>query len=371
MLTNRRPSDLLHNCCIQLAESGVYSGIWVGKVEKDGSLYQIEGTNSIPALQKEHYYCKSIIQTVNEKKSQLFTSQLNEVLTIPIKLSKKKGYFIQFIALKGNVSFNEEEIQLLEQFTESLTRHIEKIIKEKEFAAIKYQFIANISHELRTPLNGIIGMTNLLKTANLDEVQLEYLSILEISTEQLNSKINNLLHYTNLIGEKISLFIQVVEITQLIEKCLIDSRKEARKKEIAIHFESDITMKSIYSDELKLLSIFQEIIGNAVKFTDSGSIFIFLSEEPDSQELIITIEDTGIGISSNLKSRLFDPFIQLETTLVKKHQGMGIGLSIVKKLLDLLGGSISIVSELNKGTIVTIKIPYNLKSEAEIIQVHQ
>ncbi len=230
-------------------------------------------------------------------------------------------------------------------------------LQEKD--KIKDEFLANTSHELKTPINSIIAITNSLIEQGEGEIninQKESLSLIISSGKRLNSLINDILDYSRLKEGKLSLIKSEFDLSKAIENILKEFKPVASKKNICISSDMDEALKAIYADKYRMIQVVYNIIGNAVKFSPlNGNIFVSGYEEDNT--VIINIQDNGIGIEKDKLHVIFNVFEQGNYSITKKYEGVGLGLSISKQIVEAHGGDISVVSEVGKGSIFTIKIP--------------
>lgn len=240
----------------------------------------------------------------------------------------------------------------------------------EESSLMKTQFLTNINHELRTPLNGIMGTIKLLNKTQLTSEQKEYLNSLEICSNDLLNIINDLIDASMIERGSIKVHHTSFNVNDLLIQTVNIFKSSAMDKNLSLNLHIDENIpQNIIGDELKLQQILKHLIANAIKFTLKGEINVhlkLLNKTFDSCELNFSVEDTGIGISSNKLDKLFDIFTQLDNSSTRKYRGIGAGLSITKKLLHMMNGTLSVESNLGKGSIFTFIIPF--KIDASITQ---
>ena len=218
----------------------------------------------------------------------------------------------------------------------------------------KSEFLANMSHEIRTPLNGLLGIIDLLESTQLDQVQLQYLEIIKNSGSSLLSIIRDILDYSKIEAGKVDIQVTTFAPVQEVHAQLEILGALAQKKNISLQLQEEIGPQLVVeADRGKINQILLNLIGNAVKFTpDVGEVKVLLSEEPLTEELLLlhySVSDSGIGISQENILRLSQPFFQVESSAIRSYQGTGLGLAIAKKMVELLGGELEVVSEPGQG----------------------
>lgn len=233
----------------------------------------------------------------------------------------------------------------------------------------KVEFLSNISHEIRTPLNGIIGFVDMLKITNLNSEQKEYISYIDESTGYLMKIMNNLLEFFKIENSKNKIEYSKFDLLNSIRVLITNSEIRCEEKKIQFIFEYDKNIPQyIYSHQLSFLKIMQNLIDNSIKYTEKGYVKFIIkminNKNNDYIDLEISVIDTGIGLEEKFKERIFDEFQQEKSYLDKKYNDSGLGLLIVKKMVDLLNGKIEVFSEKNFGTKFTVVL--NVKTESKI-----
>ncbi|MEB3288845.1 MAG: PAS domain S-box protein [Leptolyngbya sp.] len=231
---------------------------------------------------------------------------------------------------------------------------------------LKDEFLAMMSHELRTPLNSILGMAESLKEnifGDINTRQEKAIQTIERSGDHLLSLINDILDMAKIEAGKVTLDRQPVIILSLCESSLVLVDAQARKKNIQLNLALPPHLPKLYVDESRIRQVLLNLLNNAVKFTPDhgqvtlGVIYPVASEDQSQPQLRLTVQDTGIGISAEDMERLFQPFVQIDSTLSRQHEGTGLGLVLVKKIVDLHGGTVSLTSEVGVGSCFMVDLP--------------
>lgn len=255
---------------------------------------------------------------------------------------------------------------------DQLNASLEQAKKQAEEASLaKSKFLFNMSHDIRTPMNAIIGFTNLMKK-NLDnkEKMEDYLAKCQSSSDFLLSLINNVLEMARIESGKISLAENVIDTQKFEDVTDAVFTDLARQKGLTFSNEYQLKHKYVIGDEMKIREITLNIVSNSIKYTAPGG-FVKLHlcetgcEKPGYTTFVAVAEDSGIGISKEFLPHVFEEFSREKNSTDSKIAGTGLGMPIVKKLIDLMGGTISIQSEVNKGTTITVTIPLRIATEEE------
>jgi predicted ATPase/signal transduction histidine kinase/GAF domain-containing protein len=256
------------------------------------------------------------------------------------------------------------------QFNLNLTNErLELTVRELQRATrLKDEFLATMSHELRTPLNAILGMSEALQEeifGSINALQLNAISTIEQSGEHLLSLINDILDVSKIAAGKLELNITQVSLSELCKSSLMLVKQQAFNKQIQIETHLPAELEPISIDERRMRQVLINLLNNAVKFTPNGGTVtlavriepIEISAQTAGYALCFAISDTGIGIASEDLTKLFQPFIQIDSSLSRKYAGTGLGLVLVKQIVELHGGDVTINSEVGRGSCFTVIVP--------------
>ena len=287
-------------------------------------------------------------------------------------LAYRKLLDLTAILEKQNRELDAQKTELSAQTVELTQQNAELEMQKKqldEASRMKTNFLSNMSHELRTPLNSVIALSGVLsrRVKNLiPEEEYRYLEIIERNGKNLLSLINDVLDISRIEAGREELEINQFSVDDLISDTVSLLTPLATQKGITLQHQCLTPGLTMYSDMDKCRHILQNIIGNAIKFTEKGSVDISARESGDLVE--IRISDTGIGISQENLPFIFDEFRQADSGTARRYGGTGLGLAIVKKYTELLGGSVRVKSTLHEGSEFIITLPIRLKSTKEAIR---
>ena len=320
-----------------------------------------DGIIAVISLASVRPYSKSGIRLVNDTWP-LVAARINGVLA-----SERIRAFAERIERQNEeLQAQQEE---LEAQTEELREQAEEVQEQnvelerqqravEEASRLKSQFLANMSHELRTPLNSVMALSRVLTMQAKSKLSAEeagYLDIIERNGRNLLQLINEILDLAKIEAGRMDVHPKPFSLRQLLEDTLESIIPLAKEKNLEIRQDIPQNLPDLESDELRVSQILQNLLGNAVKFTDSG--YVRVSVRSDSTHVEVQVSDTGIGISEEEIPYIFDEFRQADGSSTRRHEGTGLGLAIAYKATQMLCGTISVESVLGKGSTFTLSLP--------------
>jgi len=270
------------------------------------------------------------------------------------------------LAFLAYIIYTLDSNRRLQEELQEETARAEKLAKAKE------EFLANMSHEIRTPMNAVIGFADQLNSTPLNPLQQRLLAPLRNSAKYLLALINDILDISKLDAGHFRLESRGFRMQSITQEVYDIFHQQAEKKGLTFSCEADDALPEILvGDPIRLKQILYNLVSNALKFTEEGTVTLkaMLAEGPDSGGMVqvsFEVRDTGIGIPPEKREDIFSKFIQAEDHTARKYGGTGLGLAITKRLTELQGGHISLESEVGKGTVVRILIPYGTGSNHDL-----
>lgn len=289
-------------------------------------------------------------------------TESGSVLTLGLSLSRQKtdkGRVITIMARDVSLQKKaQEQMRLAKEHAERL-------------AESRTRFMAMISHEIRTPMNGVLGMADLLSNTSLNSQQRNYVDVIQHSGSSLISILNDVLDFSKLDEGKIQLHTKPFNLREVIDSCFNLLIPQAKLNGVILKKQYNQTeLLRLDGDAVRLRQIVLNLLGNAIKFSPNGEVRLSLSFKEDARGktmLELKFEDNGVGISQEGQKQLFEPYTQADNSLSRDFGGTGLGLSICKQLVDLMGGTVSVRSELGQGSCFTVELPFTQVEQAVLI----
>ena len=360
---------------------------------KNHSNYDLETTFKLNTELKKFIFSKN---------GKLCGDNDNLIETIELKGSRQKSYIVSKIFLKSTVFgiivlskreenfYSEEDLSILDAISAILSyllKDVElsnvfkiqlqalkdgiieknnayKTIKEQnekilEADKVKNEFLANISHELRTPLNSILGFSDILSTqlyGDLNSKQEEYISDIKISATHLLGMINEVLDMSKIEANAMKIVKSAFWISRAVDEVCNILSPLAQKKNINLDKVMEVDFE-VFADYQKIQQILYNLVSNAIKYSPENDT-VEINVQADNDSFKISVHDNGIGIDKKYHGKIFAKFVQLDSAYTKKESSTGLGLTITKELVELHGGKISLISEVNNGSTFIVEIPF-------------
>ncbi len=271
-----------------------------------------------------------------------------------------------------DITARKEAEEKLRTLNISLESQVEERTKQLAAAnAAKSEFLANMSHEIRTPMSAVIGLSDLLSETELTDLQRDYVDKIGLSGKALLGVLNDILDHSKIEAGQLQIESVPLRIGELLDKCQALFSMQAGSKGLSLRFEVDPAVPGVLlGDPLRLLQVINNLVGNALKFTASGGIDVTVESAEQDQDTVllnVRVKDTGVGLTREQQGRLFAAFQQAEGSTARPYGGSGLGLSINKRLVELMGGEIGVESEPGKGSTFwfTVRLRKEDPSRAE------
>jgi PAS domain S-box-containing protein len=382
--TELQKSEERYRRLVELSPDAIYMAVDGKNIFSNAAGVELLGAES-----EGEIYGKSVENFVHDSTDSLDKDYMageaekNKALPlVEMRLKRMDGTFIDVEASTTVFDYNghnamlsivrditeRKEAELLKKRVEEKTKQLNEAW---EYDKLKTEFFANISHELRTPINVILGAQKLFEVllegvdlGSKREKIIKYINMMRQNCYRLTRLVNNLIDITRIDAGFFNINLKNYDIVNIVECITLSVAEYVQEKGINLVFDTQIEEKTIACDADKIERIMLNLLSNAIKFTSKGgSINVNIVE--DDKDIIISVGDTGIGIPEEKQKTVFDRFVQVDKSFVRNREGSGIGLSIVKSLVDLHGGSIELTSEMDKGTTFEIRLPIVLVAEDE------
>ncbi|POW55877.1 hybrid sensor histidine kinase/response regulator [Candidatus Pantoea alvi] len=357
-----------------LAAESTQIGIWDWQQQKD--LLQVNDAllNMLGYPRETWHYSASFLDTLlhpddREPLQQLFSSASNQQLPVfesEIRLLHRNGNY-RWMLLSGQVASltvtgeTARVIGTLQDITkrkEAEQLSLQALAAARAANEAKSIFLANMSHEIRTPMNGILGMTQLCLDTQLTAEQREYMTLVYHSAHTLLRVINDILDYSKIEAGKIELDEEEFPLRRFLHALMRPLMPAASEKnvELLVNVAPDVP-DMLTADSVRLRQVLTNLASNALKFTPSGEVELSVQRDAQSRRLRFQVRDTGIGIPADKQQLIFESFSQADTSTTRKYGGTGLGLTISARLVEILGGELTVQSEPGSGSVFSFTLP--------------
>jgi PAS domain S-box-containing protein len=347
------------------------------------SVYQLRDYTSEEVMQQSVEETLSpasfaiVMKVFSDSMAEIYSSQTGkfEPVTLELEMRRKDDSYV-WTEVKATIIFDENNLPVnILGVTRDISvkrKYEQELVKAKEKAEesdrLKSAFLANMSHEIRTPMNGILGFSELLKEPDLSsEEQSEYIEYIEKSGARMLNIISEIMDISKIESGLMEIYNQEININEKLNDAYVLLKPDAESKKIHLSFKNYLSDKKAitFTDSNKLNTILTNLIKNAIKYTDKGSIVFGCELKDETFEFFV--KDTGIGIPKDRQEAIFERFIQADIQDVQARQGAGLGLSISKAFVEMLGGRIWVESEGGNGSVFYFTIPYQTKPSKNIL----
>lgn len=332
---------------------------WINQQVRQGNIVQIPCIAELPP-------------EARQEKTEFEHQSIKSLINLPINYQGKVVGLIGLDTIRYSKTWTDEDINLLKLVGEiiaiGIARSQAEIAQQQAaqtaFAAnrAKSEFLANMSHELRTPLTAILGLSEVLRDeifGPLTAKQHQKLATIEQSGQHLLELINDILDLAKIESGKLELQLAPTDIQGLCEGSLAFVRQQAHQKQIKLTSHIPPRIGKVVVDERRIRQVLINLLSNAVKFTpEGGEVWIEVQIDREHEVIHFSIVDTGIGIASEDINKLFQPFIQLDSSFTRRYKGTGLGLALVRQVVELHGGSVALESEISQGSRFTVSLPW-------------
>ncbi|MDP2362151.1 MAG: ATP-binding protein [Ignavibacteria bacterium] len=344
-----------------------YANDMILSIDKDGNILEAnQKTFDAYGYRKDELLKMKLLDLSQDRKKdvEVLFSSINstEGILFETNHKRKNGTIIPVEISAKLIKQGDEEILLaiIRDNTERKKLELDLILakdKAEEMDRLKTTFLSNMSHELNTPMSGIIGFSELLLSEMDNKNHREMAKIIHKSSKRLNETLNSILDLSKIESQKLDIKVNPIDLVTLINECKYAFSDSASKKGLNFRTTFDEPKILVNSDVNIVHKVLCNIIDNSLKYTEKGEVTINVSER--NENAIIKVTDTGIGIPQENLDQIFEPFRQGSEGLNRRYEGMGIGLTITRKYVELLGGKLNIESEQGKGTAIEIVLPKN------------